>query len=1372
MEEKDIGGKSLQGISSQNMDLLRLSYFCMRKGEQMRGKPLVKKVASVLLCFMVVLAYATGFRDIFRASAEEATVRDGKAEQHATDDSTYVGSLVGENTLNEVQSGSDGRLPDGSVENPERVVIASWTWADNDGLLAYDKKTEKWYLDTAADEENPLTAELLEGCFPQSIKAVLEDGTEEELEITWDFSPLGDGVTKGTHTLQASLPEGYILAEDTEALAATIMLGGSIMMAAEETQEGQVTAGGLTITGKGISEGNGVTTGTDPTWGAYIQIETDTPVTISGTSTTHNIWIKENTTANITLAGVTITESAKKDSPINLLPGSTCNLTLKDGATNTLTISGSQSAAALHVAQTATLRVNGNGTLNATGGPNSAGIGGGHSEIAGTMIFNSGVVNARAWTSGTGGTCAGAGIGAGVVGGSTHIELNGGDINAWGAYHAAGIGAGYGNLDVVPYSEGNSQHGAVKGANRHKFYRKCGDITITNGFIKSTGGTHGGAFGAACVTTAQGCVIRVTGGTLIGKATSADMYAIDGNGGKIYITGGSVHPDGGKGFRMENGVNYAYDAEGGHVFMTTIDLSADLAGNLNAIIDRSGGEVTIGGKPYNYGPPYCMDNGKLYLWVPESAKGERLSIKFSYWDKDGKLQGLDPLFVEEADGNGSSLLKRYVEFEIPVDYIKDLNKFYDGLNFENFDFTKNGGIKASDDRILDENDDITVMTQRYDKENGTPIEKEVSSDKMPADAGIYKFTLISKQYAKPGSAFETSYWGHQATSWATIKRIPSKIDGAEYSIETEEKDGEKVVKSMTFKANIKQGDKYRKTTCKAPDGEMQFYVNGVKVGAPIKNQVSKATSGDIVKNTVLTEDGGYAYREVELVVDFSGTKYPAIPNLDSGKIDVEVKYTGGYNYEESSAVAKIQKDKPDNFPFVNPPIPMIPNGEVDPDDPDSEPDGKKLFPDEIERIEDGTDLLRLHGKVNDSISRKTEKDKTVALDELEALFEKRYVFVGLDGRLLEVDRSEISIVDRDGNPVTEIDLSNPGKYIVTQTVTDKQGNKTTVNLTYNVRKPSLIDPDLNKDTNDDGIPDINIDTDDDGLPDINIDTDGDDKPDINIDTDGDKKPDVNVDTDGDGKPDINKDTDGDGKPDVDIDTDGDGKPDVNVDTDGDGKPDINKDTDGDGKPDVDIDTDGDGKPDINIDTNGDGKPDIDIDTDGDGKPDINIDTNGDGKPDINIDTNGDGKPDIDIDTNGDGKPDINIDTNGDGKPDINIDTNGDGKPDINIDTDGDGIPDINIDTDGDGIPDLNVDIDGDGIPDINIDTDGDGKPDKNIKTPEEVEDILNENQESDELPWWIPRTGDAANMLAWLAVLVAAAIGLGGTAYAVKKKYR
>ena len=65
------------------------------------------------------------------------------------------------------------------------------------------------------------------------------------------------------------------------------------------------------------------------------------------------------------------------------------------------------------------------------------------------------------------------------------------------------------------------------------------------------------------------------------------------------------------------------------------------------------------------------------------------------------------------------------------------------------------------------------------------------------------------------------------------------------------------------------------------------------------------------------------------------------------------------------------------------------------------------------------------------------------------------------------------------------------------------------------------------------------------------------KPEINIDTDGDGLPDINVDLDGDGEPDINIDIDGDGIPDIDIDSTGDGIPDVNVDTDGDGKPNDN-----------------------------------------------------------------------------------------------------------------------------------------------------------------------------------------------------------------------
>ena len=80
--------------------------------------------------------------------------------------------------------------------------------------------------------------------------------------------------------------------------------------------------------------------------------------------------------------------------------------------------------------------------------------------------------------------------------------------------------------------------------------------------------------------------------------------------------------------------------------------------------------------------------------------------------------------------------------------------------------------------------------------------------------------------------------------------------------------------------------------------------------------------------------------------------------------------------------------------------------------------------------------------------------------------------------------------------------------------TDKPGNKPG-------GKPSSKDPDINIDTNGDGIPDVNIDVDGDGKPDINIDIDGDGIPDINIDIDRDGVPDINIDTDGDGIADKN-----------------------------------------------------------------------------------------------------------------------------------------------------------------------------------------------------------------------------------------------------------
>ena len=637
-----------------------------------------------------------------------------------------------------------------------------------------------------------------------------------------------------------------------------------------------------------------------------------------------------------------------------------------------------------------------------------------------------------------------------------------------------------------------------------------------------------------------------------------------------------------------------------------------------------------------------------------------------------------------------------------------------------------------------------------------------------------------------------------------IKKVPSQIE-ATYAIKqnsaSDSVNPGKITNVKTT-ATVQPG-KGTASTCKVPDGKVQFYINGVKVGAPVdlSNASTGKTRAENDNSITVTKD-----------FDFNVDQYPSVPELNSGKFIVEAKYVNGTNYEDSEVEADLvgwtegdvtdvpptMDDIVSKFPFINPPIPTITDINDDELEENEKVEGNKLILKDAEVIEkEGEDPATwpLHGYFEDEFKERINRDATGDATYFENLINHRYIFTSKagfplmkDGKPLRATADDIKVYDKDGQEIDllndAIDLSKPDKYKIKVTVSDTNGNTTSIDIDYSLYYDPIKDidididgdgnpdnnidtdgdgkPDINIDTDGDWKPDINIDTDGDGKPDINIDTDGDGKPDINIDTNGDGKPDINIDTDGDDKPDINIDTDGDGKPDVDIDTDGDDKPDVNIDTDGDGKPDIDIDTDGDGKPDVNIDTDGDGKPDINIDTDGDNKPDVDIDTDGDNKPDINVDTDGDGKPDINIDTDGDnkpdvnidtdedGKPDINIDTDGDNKPDVDIDTDGDDKPDVNIDTDGDGKPDINIDTDGDNKPDVDIDTDGDGKPDINIDIDGDNKPDIDIDTNGDGKPDINIDTNGDY--IADENtvKTSDETSMLIPFTAGTISLMSML----------------------
>jgi len=1104
--------------------------------------------------------------------------------------------------------------------------------------------------------------------------------------------------------------------------------------------------------------------------GTSLVIKTDTPLIIKNINpdavNTTNIRIQNGITANITLAGVNIQNTTSNDSPINMMgQGTTCHITLADGTVNTLNATKLY-AAALHCGEGSTLTIDGSGTLNAYGGRGGAGIGSGFSETAGHLFFNGGIINAHAWRYDTVGVTApadtvptgfgpsnwdrsdhiysgGAGIGAGVYGGASTITINGGTIHAYGSAHGAGIGASYANGSGGKVQQGSSTNTRTL---------VCGDITINGGYITSKGYSHGAAFGGSCGTTANGCTIRVTGGTLLPTSlhTNPDFNA---NGtGKVYITGGSVNTKGGNKFMNGSTAGVAFDKDGKNVFMVTINLSAEGIKN-DSVSDWN---VTIGGETYDYGAPSYFDDGKLYLWVPEATKGKTISVSCKH---DGKP--LEPLYIEDTKNDGSAVLKRYVDFELPKEFINNLTKPYDGISFDTYDFEKEGNAidaadKSGNIKTLNKNDNVSVILQRYDKIDGKPIEEEHESSgyTMPSDAGIYRIQIISKQYANT-DGFKDSYWGHRARGWAVIKKVPSEIEST-YAIKQNASDAAVNPGKITnVKATaVVRPAKGTEPTCKTPDGKVQFYINGVKVGAPVN--LTSAAAGETI-----TTDGNAI--TITKDFDFDTDRYPSVPELSSGEFIVEAKYVKGTNYEDSEVTADLvgwpegdttetpptMDDIVSKFPFINPPTPTIADTNDDDLEENEKVEGNKLVLKDAEVIEqEGKDpeTWPLHGYFDDEVKERINREATGNADYFVNLINNRYTFTSKagyplmkDGKPLRATTDDIQVLDKDGNEIDLLDkpvnLSKPGEYKVKVTVSDTNGNTTTIEIDYSLYYDPIKDVDIDLDGDD--IPDMNIDTDGDGKPDINIDTDDDGKPDVNVDTDDDGIPDVSIDIDGDGKPDINIDTDEDGKPDVNIvDKDGDGKPDdlddkwpdgfdnikpdINVDTDGDGKPDVNVDTDDDGKPDVSIDIDGDGKPDINIDKDGDGKQDVNIvDKDGDGKPDDLDDKWPNGfdniKPDINVDTDDDGKPDLNVDTDGDGKPDLNVDTDDDGKPNLNIDTDGDGKADLNIDTDGDGKPNLNVDIDGDGKPDLNIDIDGDGIADINLDKDGDGKVDIDIQ---------------------------------------------------------
>ncbi|MCI8376270.1 MAG: fibro-slime domain-containing protein [Lachnospiraceae bacterium] len=128
------------------------------------------------------------------------------------------------------QEQESNKKPEDEKEEEEKapVVVSSWEWVDEEGMLVWSEELGKWGLGLpGASEENKVTTELLAEMLPASITASLAEGQTEVLTLDWDFSVLPEGgVFEGTHVLIASLPAGYVLGDGAGKLSVRLEVGG------------------------------------------------------------------------------------------------------------------------------------------------------------------------------------------------------------------------------------------------------------------------------------------------------------------------------------------------------------------------------------------------------------------------------------------------------------------------------------------------------------------------------------------------------------------------------------------------------------------------------------------------------------------------------------------------------------------------------------------------------------------------------------------------------------------------------------------------------------------------------------------------------------------------------------------------------------------------------------------------------------------------------------------------------------------------------------------------------------------------------------------------------------------------------------------
>lgn len=518
------------------------------------------------------------------------------------------------------------------------------------------------------------------------------------------------------------------------------------------------------------------------------------------------------------------------------------------------------------------------GQLWVYSGIRSAAIGGGPIENSGDMTFNGGSLHAYSNDKGTtaegSGNGSGAAIGGGHAGGGTSIVFNGGTVDAYASYHGAAIGGGctYTGGMSTSYNTWPLRDALISRTANHTI---AGDITINGGYVEAWGAHHSNAFGQGCGGTNTGKTILITGGTLLPHwGGNSSFLEIGGTSGFVIITGGSVNCTRFQG-NDNDGLAYGDVDRKTKVGMITIDVTskiqaaADAAGvtaDLNARMESW--ELLLNQKLTDprYGAPARLNNGKLYLWLPKGTNEKnQIDANFSYYVGDRLLSSKTTL-PEGSVGGGDATPKEWNIFELDENFVREnWSKYYDGKELEpvNVDPDKGGTaipVTDPDGGKLDKNDFISYYFWQTD-ENGETVGSASTSDSTPADAGAYNIEVRSSQY-KNQSPFSDTYWGHAATGSAVISPVTSKTSWnltEPVKLELTDDEGNKVVKEYTgptwaqdenagnfntatnnhlvvpvdiasdklpFGDTYPDGSSMSKTTCKAPTGRLQLYIDG------------------------------------------------------------------------------------------------------------------------------------------------------------------------------------------------------------------------------------------------------------------------------------------------------------------------------------------------------------------------------------------------------------------------------------------------------------------------------------------------------------------------------------------------------------------